>query len=99
MFGGSRITGGYATPDGTFVYAKGGLVDYTGPAWVDGTPAQPEAFLSAKDTQMIAQFTDVLRTLYDFKSPNSNQVNPSIGDTHIEVHINIENVASDYDVD
>ena len=100
MFGGSRITGGYATPSGTFVYEKGGLVDYTGPAWVDGTPAQPEAFLSAKDTQMISNFTDVLRSLYtSIGFSNSQQVNPSIGDTHIEVHINIENVASDYDVD
>lgn len=90
---------GYATPQGTFVYKSGGLVDYTGPAWVDGTPAQPEAFLSAKDTQMISNFTDVLRSLYEFKSPNSQQLNLSIGDTHIEVHINIESVASDYDVD
>ena len=91
---------GYATPQGTFVYKSGGLVDYTGPAWVDGTPAQPEAFLSAKDTQMISNFTDVLRSLYtSIGFSNSQQVNPSIGDTHIEVHINIENVASDYDVD
>ena len=27
-------------------YATGGLVDYTGPAWVDGTAGKPEAFLN-----------------------------------------------------
>ena len=27
-------------------YATGGLVDYTGPAWVDGTSSKPEAFLN-----------------------------------------------------
>ena len=42
----------------TKYYLKGGLVDYTGPAWVDGTKSKPEAFLSAKDTQLLADFID-----------------------------------------
>jgi hypothetical protein len=29
------------------MYKKGGIVDFTGPAWVDGTPGNPEAFLNA----------------------------------------------------
>lgn len=32
-------------------YANGGLVDYTGPAMVHGSPQSPEAFLSAQDTK------------------------------------------------
>ena len=40
-------------PKRYFQYANGGLVDYTGPAWVDGTKAKPEAFLSAEDTQLL----------------------------------------------
>ena len=32
-------------------YANGGLVDYTGPAMVHGSPSAPEAFLSAQDTK------------------------------------------------
>ena len=49
------------TDDGGFVltingedfkpYAEGGLVDYTGPAMVHGTPSNPEAFLDAGDTK------------------------------------------------
>lgn len=34
-------------------YKTGGLVDFTGPAWVDGTKSKPEAFLSASDTAML----------------------------------------------
>ena len=35
-------------------YRQGGLVDYTGPAIVHGTPSKPEAFLNAKQTAMIS---------------------------------------------
>ena len=34
-------------------FASGGLVDFTGPAWVDGSKSKPEAFLSAEDTAML----------------------------------------------
>lgn len=44
--------------DNLYVYKTGGLVDYTGPAWVDGTKSRPEAFLSADDTQMIRTLID-----------------------------------------
>jgi hypothetical protein len=41
-------------PDyGIHQFASGGLVDFTGPAWVDGSKMRPEAFLSAEDTAMI----------------------------------------------
>lgn len=40
-------------PKRYFQYANGGLVDYTGPAWVDGTKAKPEAFLNAEDTRLL----------------------------------------------
>lgn len=41
-------------------YKEGGLVDFTGPAWVDGTKNRPEAFLSAVDTALIRQMLDAL---------------------------------------
>lgn len=34
-------------------YRSGGMVDYTGPAWVDGNKTHPEAFLSAYQTEQI----------------------------------------------
>jgi hypothetical protein len=39
-------------------YASGGLVDYTGPAWVDGSSTRPEAFLSADDTELMRGMLD-----------------------------------------
>jgi hypothetical protein len=41
-------------------FAKGGLVNFTGPAWVDGSKAHPEAFLDATDTKLIAQLVQAL---------------------------------------
>lgn len=39
-------------------YKSGGLVDYTGPAWVDGTKSKPEAFLNSDDREMIRGLLD-----------------------------------------
>ena len=44
-------------------YAKGGLVDYTGLAWVDGTPDDPELMLNAGDTQNILAAASVANSL------------------------------------
>ena len=95
----SYITSQPAKERGNYVaFAKGGLVNYTGPAWVDGTPAQPEAFLSAEDTRNITHFTDVLSSLYN----SFGQFNPSVSSTRetiINVTVNVDGVSSDYDVD
>ena len=85
-------------------FATGGLVNYTGPAWVDGTPTKPEAFLSADDTQNIAAMTNVLsslRDLLDFTtySQSSTINNTNRNDTIINVTVNVDNIADDYDVD
>ena len=79
-------------------YATGGLVNYTGPAWVDGTPAKPEAFLNAQDTQRIGEAAKILAQIPALNGASEN-VSTNIGDTTIEIHINVENIDSDYDVD
>ena len=86
---------------GTAKYANGGLVNYTGPAWVDGTPQNPEAFLSSEDTQRIGEAAKLLSSIPLLNNKlSTNQVNSQIvGDTNIEVHINVESISSDYDVD
>jgi len=62
-----------------YPYAKGGLVDYTGPAWVHGSNNSPEAFLSADQTKLFAALRDVLE--------NNVATNSSIGvgDTSISI--------------
>jgi TP901 family phage tail tape measure protein len=79
-------------------YATGGLVNYTGPAWVDGTPTKPEAFLNAQDTQRIGEAAKILAQIPALNGASEN-VSTNIGDTTIEIHINVENIESDYDVD
>lgn len=54
-------------------FASGGVVDYTGPAWVDGTKTKPEAFLNPYQTKQIAALAEALdrRKINGFAS-NSN---------------------------
>lgn len=76
-------------------YATGGLVDYTGPAWVDGTPGKPEAFLNANQTAMIASFTANLAKMISGKFPSSNVEAGS----NCEINIDIGSIGADYDID
>lgn len=84
---------------GHFVaYKKGGLVNYTGPAWVDGTPAQPEAFLNTEDTKNIATFTNVLSNLLSLTPFQQNQSVDNSTTTTINVTVNVDSISDDYDV-
>lgn len=84
-----------------FKYADGGLVTYTGPAWVDGTQNKPEAFLNAEDTKRIGQAAELLANLPIFNniSNANNAVSATYGDTNVSVNITVESIANDYDVD
>ena len=44
-------------------YKKGGMAYHTGPAWLDGTPSNPEAVLNAMQTKAFLSFTDDLAAL------------------------------------
>ena len=83
-------------------YATGGLVDYTGPAWVDGTKTKPEAFLSATDTENIRQMMDIMNILLsNFSTPSKSTYESSsnVVSPNIEVTVNVDSISSDYDVD
>lgn len=76
------------------MYATGGLVDYTGPAWVDGTKSKPEAFLNANQTSLIGSFAKSLERLSGTTSGSTFQ---GIGDCTID--ITIGSIGKDYDID
>lgn len=80
----SGYTGWFNLSDLT-AYKKGGYVDYTGPAWVDGTNNSPEAFLNAKQTALFETLRDAL-----VKMPNINSGDGETGD-----NITIENLTID----
>lgn len=86
-------------------YATGGYVDYTGPAWVDGTKTKPEAFLSADDTENVRKMIDLMGILLSgistnqinqaYSSTNTNNNQP----TNVEVVVNVDSISDDYSVD
>lgn len=80
-------------------FATGGLVNYTGPAWVDGTPSKPEAFLSASDTEMIREFIDLQKLTFTRPSTDSFTRTNNYGDPVFNIDINVDSISSDYDVD
>lgn len=79
-------------------YATGGLADYTGPAWLDGTKSRPELVLNQKDTQNFLRLKDVLS---QFMSNNNfkDKSSENSGDNYYEIHLNVEKITSDYDVE
>lgn len=81
------------------IYKNGGLVNYTGPAWVDGTPNTPEAFLSAEDTERIGNAAKLLSNVPALNHSNISTTNSSYGDTNIEINLNIDHVSSDVDIE
>lgn len=84
----------------TKAYKNGGLVDYTGVAQVHGTPSRPEGFLKAEDTQNIMTAAELFAMSPLLNSSSAqNAVSSSVGDTSIEININVESISDDYDVD
>lgn len=77
-------TGGYAT---------GGLADFTGPAWLDGSRSHPEYVLNAAQTEGFLQLVDMFTKPQDAFSGA-----PGSGDNYFDIDINAE-IGSDYDVD
>ena len=86
---------------GGHIYATGGMVDYTGPAWVDGTPERPEAFLSAEDTERIGEAAKILSDIpwLDRDTDNTSVVTNNGGDVSVEINLNIDHISSDTDID
>ena len=68
--------------------AKGGLVDYTGPTWVDGTFAHPEAFLSAYQTEQIGALAQAL----DPSTVNNATTNSNV--TFGSINFNVASMSS-----
>lgn len=96
-------------PKKYFQYAQGGLVDYTGPAWVDGSKSKPEAFLSAKDTALLKSkiFSDsnfslrscieTIQALVDnFRSIFSTDNSKNINIENISIQVGNGTISSDY---
>ena len=76
-------------------YKTGGLADFTGPAWLDGTKSKPEYILNADQTKAFFQLVDVLGSL----KSGATQSSQITGDSIYDVDINVESIGNDYDVE
>lgn len=69
-------------------YRSGGMVDYTGPAWVDGNKTHPEAFLSAYQTEQIGALAKSL----DPSTVNNATTNSNV--TFGSINFNVASMSS-----
>lgn len=74
-------------------YKTGGLADFTGPAWLDGTKAHPELVLNARDAENFIQLKDILSDMGSLDKLQNG------GDNYYNFDIKVDQLASDYDVD
>ena len=91
----NKDRGYYSAFKRTNKYDSGGLADYTGLAWLDGTPSSPELVLNRRDTENFIQLKDILADVMT-RNSNSNKTN---GDFYFEIHIDVDKISNDYDVD
>ena len=78
-------------------YKQGGLADFTGPAWLDGTKSKPEIILNQKDSANFILLKDILNDAVNGKAQKTEKT--SQGDNHFDIEINVEKIESDYDVE
>ena len=79
-------------------YKRGGLANYTGPAWLDGTPTKPELILNAQDTKNFIALKDILSGVMRSIS-HTDTSNIYNSPTNFEINVNVDKISSDYDVD
>lgn len=92
-------------------YLEGGMADYTGPAWLDGTKKKPEAVLNASQTEflrndllgnkktslmsIVSQLQDSLNNTATGASTNSTD--DSVNIEQVSINFNAGTISSDYD--
>lgn len=89
-------TGWFRKKDLT-AYKTGGIADFTGPAWLDGTKSNPELILNARDTENFIALKDILSSIMDRKGLQGNT--QSVGDMYFNIDINVDELSNDYDVE
>lgn len=92
----SGYTGWFKKSD-VKAYKKGGLADFTGPAWLDGTKSSPELILNARDTENFIELKNILASL--MKSGITQTTSSSVGDMYFDIDINVDEISNDYDVE
>ena len=80
-------------------FKTGGIADFTGPAWLDGTPSAPEAVLNAAQTKFLREdmFGNSSTSLISIVTALQDAIeNTSTGSSTFSEGINIENVSINF---
>ena len=80
-------------------YKTGGLADFTGPAWLDGTKSHPELVLNQRDTENFIQLKDILAEVMKNSSTINSSTSSSSGDNYFDIDISVDSLKDDYDVE
>ena len=91
-------------------FAGGGLINYTGPAWVDGSKSKPESILSAEQTNFLrndffkemSSFSETMNKISQIFSNSNNIVNSIDGQGGITIGqldfvMKVDSISNDYD--
>lgn len=87
------VTGWFRKGD-VKAYKTGGLADYTGMAWLDGTASNPEMVLNPKDTKNFIALKDAMRSISDGSSPIADLFNN--GENAANILKQLAKIASPY---
>jgi hypothetical protein len=79
-------------------FNTGGLADFTGPAWLDGTKSSPELVLNARDTENFIMLKDILAEIMSSTGSLGGKETKS-GDNYFDISISVEEISDDYDVE
>lgn len=83
-------------------YLTGGIVDFTGPAWLDGTKTKPERVLSARQTELFEAMVHSLETMSTVRVPWFGGFKPDVqdgGNQYVIENISIQVDKLDDDAD
>jgi hypothetical protein len=80
-------------------YETGGLADFTGPAWLDGTKSHPELVLNARDTENFIQLKNILAEIMAGSATTNNSTQNTSGDNYYDIDISVESLGDDYEVE
>lgn len=76
-------------------FKTGGLADFTGPAWLDGSRSHPEMVLNAADTENLIVLKDILNSIL---KRTSNAFGMAASELNFDIDINAD-LSNDYDVE
>lgn len=80
-------------------YASGGLANFTGPAWLDGSFANPELVLNATDTANFIQLKNILADIMRGAHDRSSDKTDIEGNNYYDIDVHVDSIDNDYGID